>query len=96
MKVQADNELCLLYTSGAQHLWAERDPCRAGEGKAALADPLFPHDHRPDVYKRQLQIDADDLFTADSAQLEDIRIFKGGRIDRAILYACLLYTSRCV
>ena len=34
-----------------------------------------------------LQIDADDLFTADSAQLEDIRIFKGGRIDRAILYA---------
>jgi len=25
----------------------ERDPCRAGEGKAALADPLFPHDHRP-------------------------------------------------
>lgn len=34
-----------------------------------------------------LQIDADDLFTADSAQLEDIRIFKSGRIDRAILYA---------
>ena len=34
-----------------------------------------------------LQIDADDLFTADCAQLEDIRIFKGGRIDRAILYA---------
>ena len=34
-----------------------------------------------------LQIDADDLFTADSAQLEDIRIFKGGRIARAILYA---------
>ena len=34
-----------------------------------------------------LQIDAADLFTADSAQLEDIRIFKGGRIDRAILYA---------
>ena len=34
-----------------------------------------------------LQIDADDLFTADSAQLEDIRIFKGGHIDRAILYA---------
>ena len=34
-----------------------------------------------------LQIDADDLFTADSAQLEDIRIFKGGRIGRAILYA---------
>lgn len=34
-----------------------------------------------------LQIDADDLFTTDSAQLEDIRIFKGGRIDHAILYA---------
>ena len=34
-----------------------------------------------------LQIDADDMFTTDSAQLEDIRIFKGGRIDRAILYA---------
>ena len=34
-----------------------------------------------------LQIDADDLFTTDSAQLEDIRIFKDGRIDRAILYA---------
>ena len=33
------------------------------------------------------QIDADDLFTADSAQLGDIRSFKGGRIDRAILYA---------
>ena len=32
---------------GAQHLWAERIPCRAGESKAALADPLFPHDHRP-------------------------------------------------
>ena len=34
-----------------------------------------------------LQVDADDLFTADSVTLEDIRIFKGGRIDRAILYA---------
>ena len=34
-----------------------------------------------------LQVDADDLFTPESAQLEDIRIFKGGRIDRAILYA---------
>ena len=34
-----------------------------------------------------LQVDADDLFTAESAMLEDIRIFKGGRIDRAILYA---------
>lgn len=34
-----------------------------------------------------IQMDAEDLFTADSVQLEDIRIFKGGRIDRAILYA---------
>ena len=34
-----------------------------------------------------LQVDADDLFTTDSVTLEDIRIFKGGRIDRAILYA---------
>ena len=34
-----------------------------------------------------LQVDAEDLFAADSVVLEDIRIFKGGRIDRAILYA---------
>ncbi len=34
-----------------------------------------------------IELDADDLFTADSVTLEDIRIFKGGRIDRAILYA---------
>jgi len=32
-------------------------------------------------------VDAEDLFAADSVVLEDIRIFKGGRIDRAILYA---------
>ena len=42
-----------------------------------------------------LQIDADDLFTADSAQLEDIRIFKGGRIDRAILYAASILNHSC-
>ena len=42
-----------------------------------------------------LQIDADDLFTADSAQLEDIRIFKGGRIDRAILYAASVLNQSC-
>lgn len=42
-----------------------------------------------------LQIDADDLFTADSAQLEDIRIFKGGRIDRAILYAASVLNHSC-
>ena len=28
-----------------------------------------------------IELDADDLFTADSVTLEDIRIFKGGRID---------------
>ena len=42
-----------------------------------------------------LQIDADALFTADSAQLEDIRIFKGGRIDRAILYAASVLNESC-
>ena len=42
-----------------------------------------------------LQIDADDLFTTDSAQLEDIRIFKGGRIDRAILYAASVLNESC-
>ena len=31
-----------------------------------------------------VQVDADELFTADSAMLEDIRIFKGGRIDRDV------------
>ena len=42
-----------------------------------------------------LQIDADDLFTTDSAQLEDIRIFKGGRIDRAILYSASVLSKCC-
>ena len=42
-----------------------------------------------------LQVDADDLFTADSALLEDIRIFKGGRIDRAILYAASVLNAGC-
>ena len=42
-----------------------------------------------------LQIDADDLFTTDSAQLEDIRIFKGGRIDRAILYSASVLSQCC-
>lgn len=42
-----------------------------------------------------LQVDADDLFTPDSAMLEDIRIFKGGRIDRAILYAASMLNSSC-
>ena len=42
-----------------------------------------------------LQVDANDLFTADSAVLEDIRIFKGGRIDRAILYAASMLNGGC-
>ena len=42
-----------------------------------------------------VQVDADDLFTADSAMLEDIRIFKGGRIDRAILYSASILNQSC-
>ena len=42
-----------------------------------------------------VQVDADDLFTADSVTLEDIRIFKGGRIDRAILYAASVLNQSC-
>ena len=42
-----------------------------------------------------VQVDADDLFAEDSAQLEDIRIFKGGRIDRAILYAASILNQSC-
>lgn len=42
-----------------------------------------------------IQVDADDLFTADSVQLQDIRIFKGGRIDRAILYAASILNQSC-
>ena len=41
-----------------------------------------------------VQADADELFTPDSAMLEDIRIFKGGRIDRAILYSASVL-SKC-
>lgn len=40
---------------GAQHLWAERIPCRAGESKAALADPLFPMITEPEEYAAQAQ-----------------------------------------
>ena len=36
-----------------------------------------------------------ELFTADSVNLEDIRIFKGGRIDRAILYAASILNHSC-
>ena len=42
-----------------------------------------------------MQVDADELFTADSVNLEDIRIFKGGRIDRAILYAASILNQSC-
>ena len=42
-----------------------------------------------------IELDADDLFTADSVTLEDIRIFKGGRIDRAILYAASVLNDSC-
>lgn len=42
-----------------------------------------------------LQLDAEDLFTAESVTLEDIRIFKGGRIDRAILYTASILNQSC-
>ena len=42
-----------------------------------------------------VQADADELFTPDSALLEDIRIFKGGRIDRAILYSASVLSQCC-
>ena len=42
-----------------------------------------------------VQVDADELFTPDSAMLEDIRIFKGGRIDRAILYSASVLSQCC-
>ena len=42
-----------------------------------------------------LLVDTDDLFTPDSTTLEDLRIFKGGRIDRAILYAASILNESC-
>ena len=42
-----------------------------------------------------VQADADELFTPDSALLEDIRIFKGGRIDRAILSSASVLNQSC-
>ena len=42
-----------------------------------------------------IQVDAGELFTPESAQLEDIRIFKGGRIDRAILYTASVLNQGC-
>ena len=42
-----------------------------------------------------MEVDSDDLFTAESVTLEDIRIFKGGRIDRALLYAASVLSQSC-
>lgn len=42
-----------------------------------------------------IQVSAEELFTPDSAMLEDIRIFKGGRIDRAILYSASVLNQSC-
>ena len=42
-----------------------------------------------------LQVDTDELFAPGSTTLEDIRIFKGGRIDRAILYAASILSDSC-
>lgn len=42
-----------------------------------------------------IQVDASELFTPESAQLKDIRIFKGGRIDKAILYAASTFNQGC-
>lgn len=42
-----------------------------------------------------VQVDADELFAPDSAMLQDIRIFKGGRIDRAILYSASVLSQCC-
>ena len=42
-----------------------------------------------------IQVDSDDLFPSDSVNLEDIRIFKGGRIDRAILYTASILNQSC-
>ena len=41
-------------------------------------------------------VGAKDLFPAKSVRLHGIKTFEKERIDLAILYACLLYTSRCV
>lgn len=42
-----------------------------------------------------VQVDARDLFTPECAQLEDIRLFKGGRIDKDILYAASVLSQGC-
>ena len=55
-------------------------------GKSFFEERIDAMKERKGV-KQDVELDANDLFTADSVTLEDIRIFKGGRIDRAILYA---------
>ena len=42
-----------------------------------------------------IEVDSDELFPSDSVELKDIRIFKGGRIDRAILYAASVLHESC-
>lgn len=42
-----------------------------------------------------IHLNASELFTPESAQLKDIRIFKGGRIDKAILYAASTFNQGC-
>ena len=42
-----------------------------------------------------LQVDADELFTPDCVDLVDIRIFKGGRIDKALLYTASVTNQNC-
>ena len=42
-----------------------------------------------------VQLDADDPFGPDSVNLEDIRIFKGGRMDRDILYTASVLNQSC-
>jgi hypothetical protein len=42
-----------------------------------------------------VEMDSSALFTPESVRLEDIRIFKGGRIDKAILYTASLLYEGC-
>lgn len=42
-----------------------------------------------------IQVDAEELFPPECAQLEDIRMFEGGRVDRAILYAASILNAGC-
>ena len=62
---------------------------------AAAAGAVIPGWAAIEELVDTVQVDADELFTADSVNLEDIRIFKGGRIDRAILYAASILNQSC-